>query len=123
MTAHAPARGATTIADRVVEKIAGRAVTEVPAAGGAARRVLGISLGDDEEQDGPVVGAHVDGRVVTVDVQMSVTYPEPVAEVADEVRRRVDERVSTLTGLQVAQVDIRVTSLVPPAAPARRSLR
>lgn len=123
MTAQPTARGTTTIADRVVEKIAGRAVTEVPAAGGAARRVLGIALGDDESQDTPVVDAHVDGGVVTVDVEMSVSYPEPVADVAGAVRRRVDERVSSLTGLRVAQVDIRVTSLVPEGTPSRRRVR
>ncbi|WP_380166351.1 Asp23/Gls24 family envelope stress response protein [Jannaschia sp. R86511] len=120
MTVPADPRGVTTVADRVVQKIAGRAVTEVPAAGGAARRVLGIALGDDELQDHPVVDAHVDGGVVTVDVEMSVTYPEPVADVAGAVRRRVDERVSSLTGLRVAQVDIRVTSLVTGTPATRR---
>jgi len=115
--------GVTTIADRVVGKIAAHAVTEVPAAGGAARRVLGIALGDDEKQDRPVVGAHVDGGVVTVDVELSVAYPEPVVEVTDAVRRRVDERVSTLTGLQVAQVDITVTSLVATTTPTSRRVR
>lgn len=107
--------GTTTIADRVVEKIAGHAASEVSGAGGAARRVLGIAFGADERQDSPVVHAHVDGGVVTVDMEMSIDYPEPIAQVADAVRHRVEERVGGCTGLRVAQVDITITSLTSPS--------
>ncbi len=112
--------GVTTIADRVVEKIAAHAVTEVPAAGGSARRLLGIAVGDDQNQDSPVVDAHVRGSVVTVDVAMSVAYPEPVEAVSQAVRRSIEQRVGSLTGLQVAQVDITVTSLLPPHTESRK---
>ncbi|WP_380168895.1 Asp23/Gls24 family envelope stress response protein [Jannaschia sp. R86511] len=112
--------GVTTIADRVVEKIAGQAATEVPYAGGSARRVLGVAVGEDKEQDRPHVDAHVHGGTVTVDITMSVVYPEPVQEVAQAVRRNVEQRVSTLTGLDVAQVDITVTSLLRSRPQPRR---
>lgn len=114
------AGGVTTIEDRVVDKIVGRAVTEVPSTGGAARRVLGIALGDDEHQERARVDARVDGGVVSVAVDLTVVYPEPVAEVADAVRRHVGARVSGLTGLRVAQVDIHVTGLVPDRPASRR---
>lgn len=112
--------GVTTITDRVVERIAGQAATEVPFAGGSARRVLGVAVGEDREQDRPHVAAHVQGGTVTVDVTMSVVYPEPVEEVAQAVRRNVEQRVATLTGLDVAQVDITVTSLLLHRTPPRR---
>jgi uncharacterized alkaline shock family protein YloU len=38
-------RGRTEIAERVLEKIAARALTEVEEAGEVARRVLGVRLG------------------------------------------------------------------------------
>ncbi len=110
--------GTTTIENGVVEKIAGRAVTEIPSVGGTATRVLGIALGSDSSDQAPKVTAHVDGTVVTVSVRCSVTYPAPIGATTRAARKHVMERVATLTGLSVRQVDVTVTSLTSPPAPS-----
>lgn len=103
--------GRTDIADRVVERIAAHALTEMPEVGGAARRVLGVAFGRDEAAP-PRAEAHVDGRLATVTVTMSVSYPSPVREVAQHARDTVTARITDLTGLDVRQVDVDVASLV-----------
>lgn len=117
---HLDGRGTTTIADRVVDWIAEQAVIGVDAAGGSARRVLGVPLGNDAGAARPTVASHVDGRIVTVDVELSVTYPAPVGRTTAAVRDRITHRVRHMTGLEVRQVDITVVSLVTPPSPGRR---
>jgi uncharacterized alkaline shock family protein YloU len=108
----AEVRGATSIADRVVEKIAAQAVAEVDCATGATRRVLGMGLGSASHTTPARVHAQVDGNLVTVEVSMSVVWPASVRSVTREVRRHVTDRVHELTGLRVAEVDIAVPTLV-----------
>lgn len=111
-------RGDLHIADRVVEKVAARAVEEVDRATGTPRRVLGVSLGAADGDDPARVDARVDGGIVSVSVSMSVRWPAPVRAVAQQVRAQVRERVQTLTGLEVAEVDIDIPTLV--SATSRR---
>jgi uncharacterized alkaline shock family protein YloU len=105
-------RGRTTVSERVVEKIAARAVDEVEAAAGTPRALLGMRLGSPR----PGTRAHVDASVydgvVHVRVSMSVRWPESVRSVAAAVRARVAEQVETLTGMRVAAVDIEVPTLL-----------
>jgi uncharacterized alkaline shock family protein YloU len=112
--------GHTTVEDVVVEKIAARAAGEVDQVGGAANRVLGVTIGADGADRSPKVTARVDGSLVTLDVRLSVTYPAPVGKVTREVREHVIERLATLTGLTARQVDITVAALHAPTAPQRR---
>ena len=51
----------TSVADRVVNKVAARAVAEVESATGTARHLLGVSLGPTTEQTQARVDATVDG--------------------------------------------------------------
>lgn len=112
------ARGTTTLADRVVAKVAARAVAETTRAGGAGRRLTGRLGGD-----GPArVDVEVDGTLATVSIRLSVTYPAPVREVAREVRAHVVEQVRRLTGLQVKEVDVTVVALTT-AAQGRSRVR
>lgn len=112
-------RGRLAIADRVVERVAARAVTEVDRATGAPRTVFGQPLGAARGNTPPRVSARVDGDVVTVTVSMSVAWPAPVREVAAAVRRRVADRVAELTGLRVDSVDIDVPTLLTAASTPR----
>lgn len=116
------ARGTTRIADKVVERIAARAVSEVDRATGAPRVVLGQTLGSTTEKTDARVSAQVDGEVVMVDVAMAVQWPAPIREVAQQVRERVAARVNELTGLSVLEVDIDVATLLTdePRAPRVR---
>jgi uncharacterized alkaline shock family protein YloU len=113
-------RGRTEIADRVLAKIASRALTEVDEAGGAARRVLGVPLGRDSMEGTPWVTAKVDGGLATLRMRISVAYPAPVREVTRHLRELVRTRVGELTGLDVREVDIDVSRLLPTEPSGRR---
>ncbi|MEU8269066.1 Asp23/Gls24 family envelope stress response protein [Sphaerisporangium sp. NPDC049002] len=113
------ARGRTDISDRVLERIAAHAVSEVDQVGGAAAP---RPLGRATPGAAPRVSAHADGRLAIVRVRMSVTYPAPIRQVVHRVRDHVAARVHELTGLDARQVDIDVTRLVHPAEEGRRVL-
>jgi uncharacterized alkaline shock family protein YloU len=118
--------GSIVIADRVVTKIAACAAAEHPDAGAAAARMLGLAVpgagylgvrGTDLDAL-PKTSVEVDGSKAFVTMEISVRWPESVLEVTEQVRRRVQDRVSELTGLQVDEVHIVVsdlaTDLIPP---------
>ncbi|MFL6055800.1 MAG: Asp23/Gls24 family envelope stress response protein [Actinoallomurus sp.] len=115
-------RGRTAIAGRVVEKIAARALTEVDAAGGAARRLWGVPLGSDAAGTRSRVKARVDGRLAMLQMRIFVVYPAPIRQVTQRLRARVMSRVGELTGLHVRQVDIEIVRLTPPERAGRRPL-
>ncbi|MEU7892521.1 Asp23/Gls24 family envelope stress response protein [Nonomuraea sp. NPDC049152] len=89
-------RGRTRIGARVVSAIALQAAGEV----GRVRAVAGHP---------PV--ARVDGDLTTIKLDVALDYPSPVHSIAAEIRGHVARRVLELTGLEVAQVDVRVTRL------------
>ena len=105
-------RGRTTIADRVVAQVATRAVAEVAQAGGAARQLIGITIGHQSGQGPARVSASVDGNLAMIEIRLSLAYAAPVRTLTREVRRHVMERVATLTGIEVRHVDIEVARLL-----------
>jgi uncharacterized alkaline shock family protein YloU len=105
-------RGRTTIADRVVAKVATQAVAEVAQTGGAARELIGITLGRQTGQGPARVSARVDGNLAMIEVRLTLAYSAPVRTVSREVRRHVMERVASLTGIEVRHVDIEVARLL-----------
>jgi uncharacterized alkaline shock family protein YloU len=113
-------RGLTQIADRVLERIAAHALTEVKETGGAARRLLGVPLGHDSEHTAPRVTARVDGNLATLRIRISVLYPAPIRQVTRRLRDHVTARIGELTGLDVRQVDIDIAALIQPQAHRRR---
>ncbi|WP_410667961.1 Asp23/Gls24 family envelope stress response protein [Amycolatopsis sp. cmx-4-68] len=117
-----PERGRTTIADRGVERIAVRAVTEAAGVGGAATRVLGVAIGAESLANDAEVTAKVSGDTATLDVRLSVAYPAPVAKTTEAARRHLILRIGELTGLTVSRVDITVTSL-PGSVPEKRRVQ
>lgn len=113
-------RGTLTIADRVVERVAGYAVSQVEGASAAPRRVLGVSVGDARPDQAAAVDAQVDGGTATVEATIAIAWPASVRTVAAQLRRAVREDVERMTGVQVAHVDIDVVSMNVPAARPRR---
>lgn len=122
--------GTVTIHDRVVEKMAARAATEVPDVGAAAPRVLGRSL-NAASQLGlrgsdlagvPRASARVDGSFAVVDLEVSLRWPCPIGAVTESLRAHVRERVHDLTELQLAEVNVHVLDLLP-ALPTRSRVR
>lgn len=114
-------RGETIIGPAVVEKIATRAASEVDGVGGVVQtglsRLLPWSVGDDAPAR---ASAEVGTGTVTVDLTVSVLYPQPVATVTNEVRSQVVRRLSELCGLRATEVNIAVPALVTPPRGARR---
>ncbi|SDQ85574.1 Asp23/Gls24 family envelope stress response protein [Quadrisphaera sp. DSM 44207] len=113
-------RGTLEVADRVVERVAGYAVTLVPEATAAPRRVLGVNVGSSRTEDEASVSASVHGGTATVEATVAVRWPASVRAVADQVRRVVREEVAATTGVRVDHVDLEVTSL---DVPVRRGPR
>jgi uncharacterized alkaline shock family protein YloU len=102
-------RGTTSISATVIQKIAGRAASEVrgvdTAEPSALRRFIPFVA------DG-AADAEVGSERTSVDLTISVRYPEPVWERAAAVRERVSDRICELTGLRAVRVDIAVTQIV-----------
>ena len=105
-------RGRTTIADRVVTRVAARAVAEVEQTGGAARQLMGFTIGRQTGKGTAPVSARIDGHLAMIQLRLSLAYPAPVSALTREVRRHVIERVTGLTGFEVRHVDIEVVSLL-----------
>lgn len=113
-------RGTTTIDDAVVAKIASLAAREVDGVAdlggsltGAISSVVGRIRGAEHRTAG--VGVEVGVRQAAVDLSLKITYPSPVHQVADAVRQNVIDRIESLTGLEVVEVNIAVIDLAFPA--------
>ncbi|WP_236242501.1 Asp23/Gls24 family envelope stress response protein [Streptomyces sp. CC228A] len=112
--------GRTVIAERVVEKIAARAVRDAGRVGGVAPRLLGVPLGREGTQRASPVTAWVGGDVTSLAVTVSLVWPHSARTTTRRLRDHIVERVQTLTGLRVDHVDIDVAQLPSPSRPARR---
>lgn len=107
-------RGTTTIANEVVEKIAGIAAREVPGVydlGGDVARMFAavkerVGLGDAGEDSDRGVRVRLDGRVALITVTIVIEFGFVVHSVTEKVRAKVISAVENLLGLEVAQVDI-----------------
>ena len=109
----APAqRGQTTIAERVVARVAAQAAAEVGQTGGAARQLIGIRIGRQAGEGTARVHARTEGHLAMIEMRLSLAYPASVRALAREVRQHVIERVTSLTGYEVHHVDIEVTRLL-----------
>lgn len=109
-------RGTTSISDDVVAKIASLAAREVDdvadlggTLSGALATVVGRIRGEDHQTAG--VGVEVGSRQAAVDLSVTIRYPAPIMEVAQRVRDRVIERIESMTGLEVVEVNVAVIDL------------
>jgi uncharacterized alkaline shock family protein YloU len=115
-------RGTTSIADEVVEKIAGIAVREVPGVydigGDVARLVAGlkerIGLGDADDETDRGMRVRLNGRTAEVNVTLVIEYGFIVHSVAEKVRTKVINAVENLLGLEVTEVNILVDDVHVP---------
>ena len=106
-------RGATTIADIVVSKIAGIATREIDVVhdlGGQAARVVGklreTLPGSPNLTQG--VSVEVGERQTAVDIGIVAEYGVAVHDLADGIRNNVITAVENMTGLEVTEVNITV---------------
>lgn len=107
-------RGRLTVDDRVVEKVAGYAVTFVTDAAAAPRRVLGVNIGGARPDDAASVQAEVQDDIASVHASIAVRWPRSVQKVAQEVRERIRSEVAAITGVRVDHVDVEVVSMTLP---------
>ncbi|NDZ83226.1 MULTISPECIES: Asp23/Gls24 family envelope stress response protein [unclassified Streptomyces] len=113
-------RGRTTIADGVVEKIAGLAARDVPgvhAMGSGISRTFG-AVRDRVPGGGKSVSRGVKAEVgevqTALDLEIVVEYGVSIAEVARDVRENVISAVERMTGLEVVEVNIAVSDVKLP---------
>ncbi|WP_367324121.1 Asp23/Gls24 family envelope stress response protein [Streptomyces sp. HUAS ZL42] len=114
------ARGRTTIADGVVEKIAGMAARDVPgvhAMGSGLSRTFGavrdrVPGGSKSVTRG--VKAEVGEVQTALDLEIVVDYGVSISDVAGDVRENVIAAVERMTGLEVVEVNIDVSDVKLP---------
>ncbi|MFE0103040.1 Asp23/Gls24 family envelope stress response protein [Streptomyces sp. NPDC059009] len=114
-------RGRTTIADGVVEKIAGlaaRDVVGVHAMGGGFARTFGAVRdrvpGGSKSSVSRGVKAEVGEVQTALDLEVVVEYGVSIADVARAVRENVIAAVERMTGLEVVEVNIAVSDVKLP---------
>lgn len=117
-------RGATTIGDAVVAKIVGIAAQEVEGVqtgGGTARamggfldRVPGAVSGVGGGSQTRGVSVEVGAEEAAADLSLAVEYGRQIPRTTEAVRNNVINRVETLTGLRVTQVNITVNDVLFP---------
>jgi uncharacterized alkaline shock family protein YloU len=110
-------QGNTTIADGVVQKIAGLAAREVSgvhALGGGAARAFGAlasRIPGGTQSVGQGVSVEVGEKQAAVDLDIVTEYGAPIADVARSIRRNVISTIEGMTGLQVTEVNISVNDI------------
>ena len=109
------AGGRTQIAESVIAKIAGIAAREVPgvfALGGGGARAFG-AIRDAINQTDLTQGVKVEvGETqAAADLTIVVDYPQPIHQVAANVRTAVASAISRLAGLDVVEVNVDVNDV------------
>ncbi|MFB6616754.1 Asp23/Gls24 family envelope stress response protein [Streptomyces sp. NPDC085524] len=119
-------RGRTTIADGVVEKIAGLAAREVVGvhalgSGSGLSRTFGAVRdrvpGGAKASVSRGVKAEVGEVQTALDLEIVVDYGVAIRQVAREVRENVISAVERMTGLEVVEVNIAVSDVKLPDEP------
>lgn len=111
-------RGTTQIADSVVSKIAALATREIPGVQSMGRglsrafgSLRGRMPGASTDSSTQGIAVEVGERQAAVDIDIVVYYGQSVVEVSEAVRANVIERIETMTGLEVTEVNIAVDDL------------
>jgi uncharacterized alkaline shock family protein YloU len=111
-------RGRTTISDSVVAQIAGMAAQEEDGVhmGGSASRAAGGVISSITGSEGQTRGVSVEVGTTeaAIDLTMGVEYGRNILEVVEEVRRRISERVESMTGLRVTEMNATISDIVFP---------
>jgi uncharacterized alkaline shock family protein YloU len=110
-------QGTTTIADTVVQKIAGLAAREVSGVhdlgGGMARAFSAIRerIPGASSSAGQGVAVEVGERQAAVDLQVLVEYGVSITDLSRSVRKNVIGAIEQMTGLEVVEVNISVNDV------------
>jgi uncharacterized alkaline shock family protein YloU len=113
-------RGSTSISDSVVSKIAGIASQEVDGirmgSGGsqAVSGILGSITGGSGGSQTQGVSVEVGQEEAAIDLTLTAEYGKSIPQLAEAVRRNVANRVESLVGLRVNEVNITVSNIFFP---------
>ncbi len=127
--------GSISVAEGVVQKIAGKACREVSgvhAMGTSGSRAFGAIReripGSSGPSFGQGVGVEVGEAEAAIDLDIVVEYGVGIAELGRSIQRNVKQAVERMTGLRVVEVNIAVDDVYLPddgdqqaAAPSRVS--
>jgi len=118
----ATGEGQITVAENVVQKIAGKACREVGGvhamgtggtrAFGAVRERIPGSTGPNVAQG---VGVEVGEKEAAIDLDIVVDYGVSIAELGRSIQRNVKLSVERMTGLRVVEVNIAVDDVYLPS--------
>lgn len=103
-------RGRLVLPERVIEKIAGQAASEVAEAAGRSGGVLGIGAAADSSAR-PRVEVDLSAVSADLSIKVGIAYPGSIRAATQQLRDHVTRRVEELTGVDVRRVDIDVTFL------------
>lgn len=120
-------KGRTTISDAVVQQVAGIAAQEVEkvqmgggasaAVGGFLQSVTGGITGGSTSGGGNYskgVGVEVGEEETAIDLTMAIEYGKSIPQVTEAVRRNVINRVESMVGLRVTEVNVTVSDVQTP---------
>jgi uncharacterized alkaline shock family protein YloU len=113
-------RGRTTIAPSVVQQVAGIAAQEVEKVqmGGGTGAAVGSFLQSVTGSSGASytrgVSVEVGEEETAIDLTMAVEYGQSIPQLSEAVRRNVINRVESLLGLRVTEVNITVNDVQIP---------
>jgi uncharacterized alkaline shock family protein YloU len=119
-------RGSTSISDSVVSKIAGIASQEVDGvrmgSGGsqAVSGILGSITGGSSGSQTQGVSVEVGQEEAALDLTLTAEYGKSIPQLAEAVRRNVANRVESLVGLRVTEVNITVSNIFFPQQEAEQ---
>jgi uncharacterized alkaline shock family protein YloU len=119
-------RGSTSISDSVVSKIAGIASQEVDGirmgSGGsqAVSGILGSITGGSSGSQTQGVSVEVGQEEAAIDLTLTAEYGKSIPQLAEAVRRNVANRVESLVGLRVNEVNITVSNIFFPQQEAEQ---
>lgn len=105
--------GEVQIASEVVSAIAGISASEVEGiesmAGGGINDIAG-KLGVKNYSKG--VKVDISGDLVVVDISVNLRFGYSIPKVSAKVQEKVAQAVNSMTGLQVAKVNVRIAGIV-----------
>jgi uncharacterized alkaline shock family protein YloU len=122
--------GQISVAEGVVQKIAGRACRETPGvysmdtgsgrAFGALRERVPGSSGRNVAQG---VGVEVGTTKAAIDLDIVIDYGVSIAELVRSIQRNVKQSVEVMTGLQVVEVNVAVDDVYLPGTDEQETTR
>jgi uncharacterized alkaline shock family protein YloU len=92
--------------------------------GGGASRTAGGVLGSLTGSESKTSGISVEvGRTETaIDLKMGIEYNKNILQTVEEVRRRITDRVQSMTGLRIKELNATITDITFPEKEERRRI-